>query len=573
MISALSYLAGRSAWNRLVRQIRRLRTPRYLVAILLGLLYLYAIVEQERSARNGSSPATVNWVGLVVTLGIACAAAWAWIFGSERRVLVFSPADVTFLFPGPITRRGLICYKLLRAQLVVLFNTLLWTLLLTHEQFGASPWLRALSLWVLLTTLSLHRIGASFVRTSLIEHGATGLRRGAVTLLAAVIAIAILAWTLSRAAPNLIAALHAGGSDALLAALSAVALQRPLAWLLVPVWLLVRPLTAPTTAGWFAAMGPAIGVLLLHLIWVVRSDAAFEEAALQYTLARARREALPDDATNAASRLSARRLPRWLHLRPTGWPAGAILWKSLVAVERARPIRRVLATALAGGIVSALLSFGSGASLSEITGSLALIWALLMLFLGPQWVRNDLRDDLSKFDLLRSYPIAGQSLVAAEVAGSAAVLTAIQLGLLAFAYVAFLGDETTPLTIGERSLALLAAIVYLPPINYAGMLIQNGGAILFPAWVRPSPERGGGVEALGQNMLLIVVHAGTLGLLIAVPVAAAVGVHFLLRSVIGMWADIPGVALSVTILAVEVRAIVRWLGAVVERTDPAAIVA
>ena len=101
MIDALTYLASRSIQNRLSRQIRRLRTPRYFIAIVLGLFYLYAIIEQQRSARDGASPESARWVDLVVTIGVACAAAWAWIFGSERRVLAFSPADVTFLFPGP----------------------------------------------------------------------------------------------------------------------------------------------------------------------------------------------------------------------------------------------------------------------------------------------------------------------------------------------------------------------------------------------------------------------------------------------------------------------------------------
>src|SRR5262249_28974576 len=105
MIGALVYLASRSTQNRLSRQLRRLRTPRYFIAFAPGLLYLYAIIEQQRSARSDASPESERWVDLVVTVGVACAAAWSWIFGSERRVLAFSPADVTFLFPGPVTRR------------------------------------------------------------------------------------------------------------------------------------------------------------------------------------------------------------------------------------------------------------------------------------------------------------------------------------------------------------------------------------------------------------------------------------------------------------------------------------
>ena len=41
MIGPLRYLAARSTRNRLVRQLRRLRTPRYALALLLGLAYLW----------------------------------------------------------------------------------------------------------------------------------------------------------------------------------------------------------------------------------------------------------------------------------------------------------------------------------------------------------------------------------------------------------------------------------------------------------------------------------------------------------------------------------------------------
>ena len=97
-------------------------------------------------------------------------------------MLAFTPAEVTFLFSGPVSRRGLVQYKLLRNQLLILFNALLWTLILARERFGASPWLRAISIWVLLTTISFHRLGASFVRTSLLEHGRSRLRHRVVSL-------------------------------------------------------------------------------------------------------------------------------------------------------------------------------------------------------------------------------------------------------------------------------------------------------------------------------------------------------------------------------------------------------
>jgi hypothetical protein len=101
------------------------------------------------------------------------------------------------------------------------------------------------------------------------------------------------------------------------------------------------------------------------------------------------------------------------------------------------------------------------------------------------------------------------------------------------------------------------------------MLIQNAGSILFPAWVRAGPERPGGVEALGQNMLLIAAHVGVLAVVLAGPALAATGVYYLLRPVLGPWAEIGRAATGVSLLVMEASLIVRWLGGVLDRTDPA----
>ena len=184
MIRVFGYLVWRSAYNRIRRQLRHLRSPRYLAALLLGTAYIWFMIVGQRSgpaAGELPDPRVLELVGALALLG---AVAWGWVFGVERRVLAFTPAEVTFLFPGPVSRRGLIQFKLLHSQLLILFNALLWTLILSRERFGVSPWLRAISIWVLLTTLSFHRLGASFVRTSLSEHGRLAVRHRIVSLVA-----------------------------------------------------------------------------------------------------------------------------------------------------------------------------------------------------------------------------------------------------------------------------------------------------------------------------------------------------------------------------------------------------
>src|SRR5215216_4650905 len=197
MISVFGYLTWRSAHNRVVRQIRHLRSPRYLAALLLGTAYIWFMVVGQRPTPTAGAtpdPRTLELIGALALIG---AVAWGWIFGVERRVLAFTPAEVTFLFSAPVSRRGLIQFKLLHSQFLILFNAVLWTLILSRERFGVSSWLKVISIWVLLTTLSLHRLGASFVRTSLSEHGRLGARHRIVSLLILGGVVVAFAWSVA----------------------------------------------------------------------------------------------------------------------------------------------------------------------------------------------------------------------------------------------------------------------------------------------------------------------------------------------------------------------------------------
>ena len=566
MIRVFGYLAWRSTRNRLARQLRHLRSPRYAAALLLGLAYLWFMVVAQRPATSATNLADARWLELVGALALLGAVAWGWIFGVERRVLAFSPAEVTFLFSGPVSRRGLIQFKLLHSQLLILFNALLWTLILSRERFGASPWLRVVSIWVLLTTLSFHRLGASFVRTSLAEHGRLGARHRIVSLAVLGVVLIALTWSIADALPHIVEA-RADSPFSFLAAVGEAASQPLPTALTYPFRLMVRPLTAHTLPDWLNALWPALILMVLHYIWVVRSDSAFEEAAAEVSLRRAR--VLSENPRRVASVLPASTTPPLFRLAPSGWPAAAILWKNLVAVTRKRRVRNAaLALAMAGAVVT-VLSFEPQGTLAGIAGWLLVFWGASLIVLGPQWVRNDLRGDLPKLDLLRSYPLAGWSVVLAEVAASTLLLTAIQLSLLVIGYLAFLGNDSMYPVLEDRTLALAAAFLFLPGINLLGMLIQNGAALLYPGWVRLGSGRAGGVEALGQNFLMMVAFIALLAGVLALPAAISGGAFLLLRPAMDGWAGFPAAALALLVMAYEAALLVGWLGRVFERTDPA----
>jgi hypothetical protein len=538
-----------------------------MAALLFGLAYLwFMVIGQRPGSAEGAlpDPKTLELVGAVGLMG---AVAWGWIFGVERRVLAFTPAEVTFLFSGPVSRRGLIQFKLLRNQLLILFNALLWTLILSRERFGVSSLLRVTAIWVLLTTLSLHRLGASFVRTSLSEHGRLGARHRIVSLVVLGMVLITIAWSIADAWPGLVAARGDDPRQFLIALRDAANGPVPSA-ITYPFRVIVRPLAVHSTAEWLLALAPALVLLVLHYIWVVRSDSAFEEAAAELSLKRAR-ALVKDMPGHTRPRKAQTSSPPLFRLAPVGWPAGAILWKNLVAVTRTKRVRNAaIAMGIAGAVVAAL-SFEPEGTLAEIAGWLAATWAAFTIVIGPQWVRNDLRGDLLKLDLLRSYPLRGWSVIVAEAAASTMMLTVIQFSLAIIAYLAFLGNQTMTPDLQGRTLLLAAAFVYLPGINFLGMLIQNTAALLYPAWVRLGSGRPGGVEALGQNLLMMVAFLTLLALTLALPVTLAGGCFLLLREMLDLWAALPATLLFLGAVAFEAALIVEWLGGVFERTDPA----
>jgi hypothetical protein len=562
MIGALGYLAAQSARNRLVRQLRRLRTPRYALALLLGLGYLWAIGVHQRPGSAGLA-VTPELLELLAAAGVTGVLLWTWVFGADRQALAFSRAEVTWLFPAPVTRRELIQYKLLRGQFVILFNVVLWTFLLSGGSTGTRPWWRAGAIWVLLTTLTLHRLGVALLRRSLLEHGKAALRARVVTLTLVAVVLVVAVVDAGLAVPAIRGVWERGLWEFLLAAREAA--DRPVpAALLLPGRLLARPMLAQTWAEWGRAMLPAAGMLILHYVWVVRSDAAFEESAAAAALARHR----AGRRTGRAPRFTARPIPR---LAPAGWPAGALLWKNLAAVARTGRVRVALLGFAAAAIAIVLLWLGGSRTMLEVVGWLAAMWAGILLILGPQWVRNDLRTDLSRLALLRSYPLRGKTVVGAETTGSTAVLTALQLGLVGIAYLAFWGGGVEEPSPELRTAALAGAVVFLPPINFLAMLIQNGAALLLPAWVRLGPDRPIGVEALGHNMLVMVGFGAILALLLLAPSIVGGAVFLGLESMVGWWAVVPAGIGALAVTALEARLLLSRLGRIFEATDPASV--
>ena len=509
---------------------------------------------------------------LIYTSIIFVTIASGWVFGSDRPALVFSEAEVQMLFPAPLSRAALVRYKVAQAQVVVLFSVIIWVVLLRRSGTGLPFWMRAISLWIILSTLYLHRVGASLVRTSAVVHGTRGMRNNAIPIAIVTASIAAVGWTIVHAIPMVRAGLRAGQGAQALETLTS---SQPLAAILFPFRLLVAPLFADTSAHWLIAILPAFALMAAHYPWVTRTDAAFEEAVADAAARRARAIAATRDARRRPATIPEGAVPRsWFPLAPTGHPAVAIAWKNVLAYTRA--LRLTTVAILLGGaavIGTAVYSeVGNWSDLAQIGEILCAIPIVMLVILGPGFVRADLRQDLLQLDQLRSYPLRGSTIVAAEIASTTMILTAMQYLLLTVAAALASFDVQPPVPIAP---AVLIALVALPTVNAISLTVANGAALLFPGWVRLGDGRAAGIEAMGQNVLAIFLSLIITLLALILPLLAATAVAGAVSAVtareIGAWSFVPAAPVASLVVALELWLAIKWLGRVFARTDLAQI--
>ncbi|HEY5491992.1 MAG TPA: putative ABC exporter domain-containing protein [Gemmatimonadaceae bacterium] len=569
MNGALWYLVAESTRNQWRSRIARLRSPRYSIALLLGLAYFWFLfLRPQHSAPQGphaGDPGAgfLGVMGTAAPLLIVLYTAWTWLFGGDRTALAFSEAEVSLLFPAPLSRRALIGYKLLKAQLPILVTAVLWVVLMRRSMGSLSPALRVVGLYVMLTTINLHRLAAALVNANALEHGARGARRTLLALFVFAIVFGSMAWALWSAH----GAFDGGMDDGMRAVLAALRAP-PASVALYPFAAVLAPVFAASISEWWHAMGPAVVLLVLHVWWVLRSDAAFEESAVEASVVLAKRlEALRGRQGGAVALPSSKGVRRSLPLAPVGAPAVAIVWKNLLWLMRSGALRTMLIPA-ALGVVLLVVLHGKPDILAVMLVALGgATTAALMLF-GPMSLRNDLRSDLLHLLLLKTLPLHGHQVVLAQVASGAMPAAAAQY---LTALVAVVGIYGTPMAAKWSTSVVIGGVVAAPllllGLNGTTFLIHNAMALLFPGWVKLGEHGASGIEAMGQSMMTMMVVVLCLALALLLPAATGAALFFALRGQLFV-AVAAAVAGAGVVLGAQCYGLIALLGGAFERVEP-----
>jgi hypothetical protein len=341
----------------------------------------------------------------------------------------------------------------------------------------------------------------------------------------------------------------------------------PALYLLYPFRLVVRPFFAPDAAAFFAALPPVLLIFLLHYLWVIYSDVAFEEASLEASQKLAARVAAARAGNWRGVKKNQKARRPWFRLTATGPPAPALFWKNLIGVGQVFSVRLWIIIAVVIVIFGFVLAGQARNHGISMVAAFCVAFALgYSLLLGPQLLRLDFRNDLPLADILKTFPMRGWQIALGEILAPVAVLAAFQWLLLLFgAGLIF----CLPVKPEALFLAIACGAAFLLPVlDVLLMLIPNAAVLLFPSWIQTGRDSPRGVEATGQRLIFALGQMLVLLLALLPAAAAFTGIFFLFYFTLGPAVAVPVASLAATlVLAAEAGFGVMLLGKLFERFD------
>ncbi|HKO58191.1 MAG TPA: putative ABC exporter domain-containing protein [Thermoanaerobaculia bacterium] len=561
MIRAFAFVTATTFKNRILVRLRRLRNPRYLVSAIAGLAYLwfFAFRHTARAPRpNFGSDLGIDIISIVVLSMMVL----VWAFPGQSGGLEFSEAEIQFLFPAPVSRRQLLLYKLMRTLPQLLITTSVMAFILRRGNFPG--------LFLAFATLNIYFMMVALARARLKLRGIGFFWR----LFAVIAVLAAISWAVTldlrgRHLDRELATAMKSQRQARIVRLADTPFHGPVVRTMLFVPRFFSAAAFAKAPGPFAVNGAAlVGLAAVFFLIAGRLNVSFEEASIAASARRTARNA-GRRIQQPGTRVMFRRMPPPFRLRDGAGPEMAIFWKNLIAALRISAAWMVGIVVLAA-YFAAQIVFSREPGIRLTFATMELFMAAMFPLIGTVWFPQDLRLDLPRIEVLKSYPISGERLVAAEMAAPLVIISLIELLLLGFASTLLhVFDTGGPLAFFASPQYVVVALLFAVPICGAQLVIRNALPVLLPAWAFRSKDEPRGFVMMGQRLLLMLGNLLVLGLalipaaLLFLPALWMAHRFFAGSPVVLAVATVPSVAL----LVAEVWVGVRFLGAQFDRID------
>ncbi len=435
-----------------------------------------------------------------------------------ERSIVFSPAEVNFLFPAPFTRRQLLAYKVTVGLLLCLPGTVVLTVI--SSPYSPSVLGAFVGLYLMFAFMQLFTYT---INLAALTVGARFYTRARWFIITALAVLALLVLWQAGIVP------WRGGPRNVMGDL-----QESVVWKAVtyPLTFFFDAFLARTPLDLLrsAALGALVNLVLLAVLFLL--DAQYLEAS---ALASAR----------LYSRLQQLRKNQLMGIGPTRWRwrvpmpprlggVGPIAWRQLTTAVR-MPGRFVTLFVLfllvaVGGFFRGPTNLMTDAERSLLVAGMLLMMPLVFTALLP----FDFRGDLDRIAVLKTLPIPAWRLALGQLLTPAVLVSLVQCVVLALVLLAggvlsqFEGTDQIPLP-SDMSLAmpvLLAGMALTLPFNLLAFALENFLFLLFPMRLFTTP---GDFQAMGRGVLFSMAKLFVLSLVVLVTAVASMLAYLLLN--------------------------------------------
>jgi len=480
------------------RMLRTMKSPRgiafsiiggFVFAVWLGPAVM-AMLFREKAQQD---PEQILRYGPLILLAICVTNIFSRL---GRGALYFTPAEIDFLFPSPVSRLNLLLYKLIGiAAASVGVGVFLGVFLLS-----GAPWLLAAMLGAILgmSFANLISIAAALVKEHCFQRGAH-LFRAVVVLILAVL-VGMVFWPL-----------HTMDRELEYSEMFQHVLDAPtIAALLAPLRVFVLAATASDSTTLAQWGGLSVLMNLATFLAIVVLDARNTEAALHGSR---KMHARLEQAKRGHALSTWKGAARWRFFQlPRLGGAGSIMWRQCTtALRNSRSLLSffLLMLALMGFVYFTIHQEDSPIGFAVFIGP-----TVFFTFFLITMMRFDFRGDLDQLEWLKMLPIPTNSLVIGQLFTPIALLTVVQwLVLGAFASV-----------FGHLPIVMIVAC-FVVPINIVMVGLENIMFLLYPT--RQLAAGFGDLQAVGRNIVLFAVRAFFLVLWAGLGAAAGAAAFFL----------------------------------------------
>ena len=557
MNDALRYLVVTGFKGSVKHKLRRLKQPKYLLAMLAVIAYFGLIFgPQFFLSGNEAMKTPILHTQLGALAMVVLQLALPWLTAGHKGGLGLTPAEHDVLMAAPLSNRAVVAYRLMKYTPQLIFTTLILAVIFTARHGLLSLAISLIGVFFLMYLGAAMAVAVTQLVSRLDKARAWLLRIAFFLLLFAPLLAPVPLFMQGYGFVEVLDAVFAGEGTTIV---------------LYP-YVLMAQAAVPET---FRQALPGFGLLvftagmLSEIAMRIRAGSANPQAGTTSSnydkMVAARRGRAMTRDKDVKKPLFA--------LKPFGRAWRALAWKSMVSTTRGIPLAAIIMVinlVIMGGVIASTMA-DEGVAMA--LALLAVILTAMITLMASAVFREDLRGDIEHLDMLKALPLNGRNIIRGEVYGPAVIVGVMASLCWLFGMGVAIGSP--PDGVPRIDIAIIGGVVllHLIPLQVLLYACDNLLAAQMPAWMMIPKGEGNaqvnGMENMGQNLILMLIKLFAVLLASVIPGGILAGAIWAAIEMKQLWPLIPAGIVSAGLFLVAAELVITLAGSTFERIDSA----